>query len=159
MFIRFLEKIQLTVGVIFLIIFFIAIIIQVITRYFGISVIWTEEVANYSFIWAIFMGAAVMVNRKDHFNFDLLEKKLKGKARVTLSLVIDSILLLFCAALCFYSFTALTSFWNYNWVTLPSIKMGYVWLSFPVMTITMVIYLFAHIAGGIRKLAVREAIK
>jgi TRAP-type C4-dicarboxylate transport system permease small subunit len=156
MFIKQLEKIQLTLGVIFITIFFITVLTQVITRYLGISVIWTEEVANYSFIWAVFMGASVMVNRKDHFNFDFLSKKLKGKAKHTLSIVTDSILLLFCAALFFYSLTALTSFWNYNWVSLPMVKMGYVWLSLPVMTITMVIYLAAHIFTSAKKIAAEE---
>ncbi|GAE27312.1 TRAP-type transport system [Halalkalibacter wakoensis JCM 9140] len=157
MFIKRLEKIQLTLGVTFLTIFFIAVIIQVITRYFGVSVIWTEEVANYSFIWAVFMGAAVMVNRKDHFNFDLLAKKLKGNAKHTLHIVIDGILLLFCAALFFYSLTALTTFWDYKWVSLPSMKMGYVWISLPIMSITMVIYLLSHIAGTVKKITAGEA--
>ncbi|MFC0560382.1 TRAP transporter small permease [Halalkalibacter alkalisediminis] len=156
MFIRLLEKIQLSIGVIFLVIFFIAILIQVISRYLGISIIWTEEVATNAFIWAVFMGAAVMVNRKDHFNFDLLSKLFKGKKRLTLSIVNDSILLIFCAALFFYSLTALTSFWNYNWVTLPMIKMGYVWLALPVMTMTMVIYLVAHIVGNVKQMMVGE---
>jgi TRAP-type C4-dicarboxylate transport system permease small subunit len=102
------------------------------------------------------MGAAVMVNRKDHFNFDYLSKKLKGKAKQSLSIVTDSILLLFCAGLFIYSLHALTSFWNYNWVSLPMLKMGYVWLSLPVMSITMVIYLVAHIVGSVKKIAVGE---
>ncbi|MFC0469069.1 TRAP transporter small permease [Halalkalibacter kiskunsagensis] len=156
MFIKQLEKIQLSLGIIFLSIFFIAVLVQVVTRYLGISVIWTEEVANYSFIWAVFMGAAVMVNRKDHFNFDYLSKKLKGKAKQSLSIVTDSILLVFCSGLFIYSLTALTSFWNYNWVSLPMIKMGYVWLSLPVMSITMVIYLFAHIVTSVKKIAAGE---
>ena len=156
MFIKVLEKIQLSIGVLFLVIFFMAILIQVISRYLGISIIWTEEVATNAFIWAIFMGAAVMVNRKDHFNFDFLFKQLKGKKRMILSLVNDSILLIFCAALFFYSLTALTSFWNYNWVTLPMIKMGYVWLALPVMTITMVIYLLAHIVGNVKQMMIEE---
>ncbi|WP_100404677.1 TRAP transporter small permease [Bacillus solitudinis] len=156
MFIKKLEKVQLTVGVIFLSIFFLAVLFQVISRYFSISVIWTEEVAKYSFIWAVFMGAAVMVNRKDHFNFDYLSKKLKGKAKLTLSIMTDTILMLFCAALFYYSLAALSSFWNYNWVALPMLKMGYVWLSLPVMASTMVIYLCAHIATNVKKLAVGE---
>ncbi|AJD92231.1 hypothetical protein JMA_29140 [Jeotgalibacillus malaysiensis] len=151
-----LEHIQLTVGVIFLSIFFIAIVIQVLSRYMGISVIWTEEVANYSFIWAIFMGAAVMVNRKDHFNFDLLSKKLKGKPKHILAIVTDTILLLFCIALLIYSYTAMTTFWNYTWNALPAMKMGYVWLSLPVMSATMIIYLLSHVGGSVKNMRVGE---
>ncbi|MBR3118235.1 MAG: TRAP transporter small permease subunit, partial [Oceanobacillus sp.] len=78
-FVNVLEKVQIITGVTFLCIFFLVIMLQIVTRHLGISVIWTEEVANYSFIWGIFMGAAVMVNRREHFNFDFLIRKLNGK--------------------------------------------------------------------------------
>src|SRR5699024_10714296 len=71
-----LEKIQIVIGVIFLCVCFGVIVFQIVTRYLGISVIWTEEVANYSFVWAVFMGAAIMVNRREHFSFDFLIQKL-----------------------------------------------------------------------------------
>src|SRR5699024_2947965 len=93
--IKTLEKIQLVIGVIFLCLFFGVIVFQIITRYLGISVIWTEEVANYSFVWAVFMGAAIMVNRREHFSFDFLIQKLQGKKKVYLSIFNDAILIVF----------------------------------------------------------------
>ncbi|MEQ6376727.1 TRAP transporter small permease [Bacillaceae bacterium S4-13-56] len=155
-FIRTLEKIQLIVGGIFLTIFFAAILIQIVTRKIGVSVIWTEELANYSFIWAIFMGAAVMVNRKEHFTFDLLQKKLSGKKRVILNLVIDSILVAFNIAIFIYSLQVVQRFWNYNWTALPSMKMGYVWISLPIMAGTMIIYLISHLIEHVKTLKARE---
>ena len=56
-----LQKIQTLVGSIFLTIFLVTVVIQMLTRYLGISAIWTEDVAMYSFIWSIFMGASIMV--------------------------------------------------------------------------------------------------
>jgi TRAP-type transport system small permease protein len=157
MFIKLLERIQIVVGVLSLCTFFTAILIQITTRYLGISVIWTEEVANYSFIWAVFMGAAVMVNRKEHFTFDFLLQKLKGKKRASLSLFNDTVLLLFNIAIFYYGLAAVQNFWSYNWVSLPSLKMGYVWLSLPVMAATMIIYLISHLIAHIKVLAGREA--
>lgn len=150
MFIKLLEKIQLTIGVICLSIFFITIVIQVLTRYMGISVIWTEEVANYSFIWAVFMGAAVMLNRREHFQFDLLLRKLKGKSKSSLTIVNDSILLLFNLAVFIYGIQAVKSFWDYNWVSLPFMKMWYVWLAVPIMGGTMVIYTISHLIKTVK---------
>ncbi|PYZ95989.1 C4-dicarboxylate ABC transporter permease [Alteribacter lacisalsi] len=155
MFIKRLEQIQLTIGVIFLCIFFGAILVQVVSRHFGVSVLWTGEVANYSFIWAVFMGAAVMVNKKEHFNFDLLAKKLKGKSKYALNILIDVILITFSSALFVHSLTALTTFWNYQWVTIPALKMGYVWISLPIMAGTMVIYLAAHVFMNVKLITVR----
>jgi len=147
--IKSLEKIQMTFGIVFLSIFFLTIIVQIVTRYLGISVIWTEEVANYSFIWAIFMGAAVMVNRREHFNFDFLAMKLKGKKRAGLHIVIDAIVLIFSVFLTIYGYEAVTTFWSYNWIALPALKMGYIWLAIPVMGATMAIYSAGHIVKHI----------
>lgn len=153
-----LEKIQLTIGMIFLSIFFIVIIFQIVTRHLGISIIWTQEVANYSFIWAVFMGAAAMVNRGDHFKFDFLYRKLKGKPRSILSIVNDIILLIFNGAILFYGIQVVEKFWNYSLASLPQIKMGYVWLSIPVMAGTMVIYLIINIIDEIKNFSKREVI-
>lgn len=150
MFIKLLEKLQLIIGGLFLSVFFITIIIQVTTRIGGISAIWTEEVATYSFIWSVFMGAAVMLNRREHFQFDFLLKKLKGKAQRTLYLVNDVILLLFSLAIFYYGIQAVQNFWNYNWVSLSEMKMGYVWISVPIMGGTMAIYTVNHIIRNLK---------
>ncbi|GGC75411.1 TRAP transporter small permease protein [Thalassobacillus devorans] len=159
MFIKWLERIQLTLGILFLCIFFTAILIQVITRYMGVSVVWTEEVANYSFIWSVFMGASVMLNRREHFKFDLVLKKLRGKKRNTLFIINDLILLAFSFAIFFYGIQAVQSFWNYNWVSLSQMKMGYVWVSVPIMGGTMVIYTLNHIIRILRNFSREEAVE
>ncbi|WP_163538946.1 TRAP transporter small permease [Gracilibacillus sp. YIM 98692] len=147
-----LEKIQLAAGAIFLALFFAVILIQITTRQLGISVIWTEEVANYSFIWAVFMGASVMVNRKEHFTFDLLQRKLKGKLRIMLSLIIDTMLILFNITIFYFGILTVQRFWNYNWVSLPEMKMGYVWIAVPIMAGTMVVYLISHVIQHVKSL-------
>ncbi len=156
MLIKLLERIQLTIGVLFLVVFFITIVIQVITRYMGVSAIWTEEVATYSFIWAVFMGASVMLNRREHFKFDLLLNKLTGKSKKSLFLINDFILLLFSIGLFYLGIEAVQNFWNYTWVSIPELKMGYVWISIPIMGGTMVIYTFAHILRNVRNFSEKE---
>lgn len=155
-FIGILEKIQLTLGVLFLVVFFAVIIIQIITRYLGIAVIWTEEVANYSFIWAIFMGAAVMVNRREHFNFDLFQRKLQNKKKASLTIFNDSVLILFNIFIFLYGMQVVTEFWNYTWASIPEMKMGYVWISIPIMAGSMIIYSLSHLMENIKLLKVRE---
>jgi TRAP-type C4-dicarboxylate transport system permease small subunit len=96
------------------------------------------------------MGAAIMVNRKEHFTFDILQKKLTPKYRIVLSLIIDSLLVVFNALLFYYSIEILERFWNYNWTSLPFLKMGYVWIAIPIMTSTMMLYSINHIKNGIK---------
>ncbi|WP_249869103.1 TRAP transporter small permease [Oceanobacillus saliphilus] len=155
-FVRILEKIQLTAGVLFLTLFFVVIVFQIITRHLGISVIWTEEVANYSFIWAVFMGAAVAVNRRDHFTFDYLQRKLKNVSKLSLNIFNDIVLILFNAAIFLYSLQVVQQFWNYNWAALPQMKMGYVWISIPVMAMTMIIYSVSHLMNHVKSLKAKE---
>ncbi|SFK08970.1 TRAP-type C4-dicarboxylate transport system, small permease component [Halobacillus dabanensis] len=154
--IKWLERIQLTIGVLFLITFFITIVIQVLTRFTGISAIWTEEVATYSFIWSVFMGAAVMLNRREHFQFDFLLKKLKGKGKNSLYLVNDLILLVFTFGIFYFGIQAVQNFWGYEWVSLEFMKMGYVWISVPIMGATMFIYTLAHIFRNVKNFNTEE---
>lgn len=155
-FIQALEKVQIVIGVLFLCVFFCVIVLQIITRHLGISVIWTEEAANYSFIWAVFMGAAIMVNRREHFNFDLLQQKLQGKKRIYLSLFNDTVLIIFNVCIFLLGLQIVSEFWNYTWSTLPDMKMGYVWIAIPIMAGTMLIYTLFHMVQHVQKLKVKE---
>ncbi|MTI59464.1 MAG: TRAP transporter small permease [Firmicutes bacterium] len=150
--VKFMERAELFLGVVFLSTFFITILIQIFARYFGIAAIWTEEVANYSFIWSVFMGASVMIKRKSHFRFSLLLEKLEGKARIYLNIIINIILLLFNISVFYYGIIATKSFWNYRWIALPDFKMGYVFLCLPIMGITMAIYVLADIIKNVQSI-------
>lgn len=144
-FVQALEKVQITVGIVFLCIFFSVIMLQIITRHMGISIIWTAEVAKYAFIWSVFMGAAVMVNRREHFNFDFILKKLQGKKQASLNIVNDFILILFNLVIFLLGLRVVNEFWNYTWVSIPELKMGYIWVAIPIMAGTMVIYSLSHL--------------
>jgi len=149
---NFIEKIQLFMGIIFLSLFFLVIVIQMFARYTGISLIWTEELANYSFIWSVFMGASVMVHRKGHFRFSLLYENLSGNPKKALIIVINFILLAVSAAIIYYGIIAAQNFWNYNWFSLPDLKMGYMFISIPIMGTSMFIYILDHLVESYKEL-------
>lgn len=140
-FVSYIEKMQLVLGAIFLVIFVIATILQVTTRYLGISATWTEEVAVNSFIWAMFLGASVMVRQKQHFSFSFLVSYLSKKKALFLILLQNLILLVFCIACCIYSSEITQTFWNSKWISIPQFRQGYVWLILPITFISMSIYL------------------
>lgn len=156
-FINMLEKAQIAVGVIFLCVFFLVIMFQIATRYMGVSVIWTEEVANYSFVWAIFMGASVMVNRREHFNFDFIQRKLQGKKRLSLSIFNDLVLIIFNIFIFLLGIQVTVEFWNYRWETILEMKMGYIWIVIPIMAATMIFYSLSHLIDHIKAFNMKEA--
>ncbi|MFA9378440.1 MAG: TRAP transporter small permease [Lachnotalea sp.] len=137
-----LQKIQLTIGTIFLVIFLLTVVFQVSSRYLGIVATWTEEVSMYSFIWAVFMGAAAMVYEKKHFAFTSLSDVLKSKKiKRILSVVISIIMLTFAILMLKYGIDITKKFWNYTWVSIPEMKKGFSWLCLPICGGTSVIYL------------------
>ncbi|MDR2391795.1 MAG: TRAP transporter small permease subunit [Planctomycetota bacterium] len=151
--------IQEIVGTILLAIFFIAIVMQIAARYLGIPLLWTEEVANYSFIWAVFMGASAMVYHRAHFSFTFFKDGFTGRSGAFYSVLVSAILLFFTVAMAWYGVGVARTFWNYNWITLPWMKMGYTWLCLPIAGITMSIYNIFYILADTRAALWGEAEK
>lgn len=147
-----IAKLQMTIGTVCLVVFVAATLIQVIMRYIGISVLWTEEIAVNAFIWAILLGAAVMVRENAHFSFSGLTHRYEGTKRSVIIIVQNVIMLVFCLLCSLYSVEIMQTFWNSRWITLPELKQGYVWLIMPVTFITSGIYLIDNIYKEIIKI-------
>jgi TRAP-type C4-dicarboxylate transport system permease small subunit len=140
-----IQKVQLAIGVICISIFFIAIVVQVFCRYTGVTVTWTGEVSTYSFIWSVFMGAGAMTYEKKHFAFGSLGDKLTGRKKEILNIFISFVVMIFSSAILYYGIIITMKFWNYTWIDIPNIKMGYTWLCVPILGLTSIIYCIDHI--------------
>lgn len=146
-----LQKLQLLIGTIFLTIFLITVVLQVSSRYLGIATTWTEEVAMYSFIWAVFMGASAMVYEKRHFAFTSLADLLKNeKIKSILSMLISIVMLIFAVLMVKYGVEVTKQFWNYKWISLPKLTRGLTWICLPISGATSTIYLVYLIIEDLR---------
>ncbi|TCK92715.1 TRAP-type C4-dicarboxylate transport system permease small subunit [Natranaerovirga hydrolytica] len=144
--VHYVQKLQLAVGALFLTVFLITVVYQMFSRYAGISATWTEEVAMYSFIWSVFMGAGAMVFEKKHFAFTSIGDMINNpKFKALLSIVIAIIMLIFSIFMVYYGYKVTKQFWNYNWVTMPQFKRGPVWVCIPIAGLTSAIYLINNI--------------
>lgn len=149
----YLQKLQLTIGVLFLSIFFVIVVLQVCARYLGFATTWTEEVAMYSFIWAVFMGASAMVYEKRHFAFTSLNENLKSeKLKNILSIIISIIMLIFSLLIIKYGIEITRQFWNYKWISLPKLTRGITWICLPICGLTSTIYLIELIIEDFGKI-------
>lgn len=144
-------------GTALLAVFFIAILIQIAARYAGIPLLWTEELANYSFIWAVFMGASAMVYHRAHFCFTFFKDSFTGKKGAAYDLFISLAMLCFTIPILYYGVIIVKEFWDYNWISLPMAKMGYTWLCVPITGFTMTMYTIWQIGEDISKIREREA--
>lgn len=149
----YLQKVQILAGGIFLAIFLLTVVYQILSRYLGIVATWTEEVSMYSFIWATFMGAAAMVYEDRHFAFTSVSDMLKNeKAKVALNIFIKVIMLVFSALMLYYGILVTKQFWNYKWTTLTKLSRGPVWLCMPVCGATSTVYLLGQLGQKIGEL-------
>lgn len=149
-----LQKIQIAIGGLFLCIFLLTVVFQMLSRYLGIAATWTEDVSMYSFIWAVFMGAGAMVWEKRHFAFTSISDMLKDeKIKSILAIIIDLVMLVFAVLIAYYGVKVTKQFWNYTWVNIPSFKRGPTWLCLPLCGVTSCIYLVAQIIEEIGNVA------
>ena len=118
-----------------------AVIAQMFCRYLGIMALWTEEVSTYSFIFTVFMGAAALVRENKHFAFTAVSDGIKSeKVKALINLLISVIVLVFAYYMFIYGKQLMQKFWNYKWVSLPSMKRGYTWLCMPISAVSMMAF-------------------
>ncbi len=143
---KIMQKVQMAAGGVFLTIFLVTVVIQMFSRYVGITATWTEEVSMYAFIWAAFMGAGAMVYEKQHFAFTSIRDMMKNqRTKKLLGIFIAVIMFIFSVLMAYYGVMITKQFWNYKWVSLPMLNRGPTWLCLPLCGITSAIYLAGQI--------------
>lgn len=134
-------KVLAVIGSITLTIFFFAVLAQMFCRYLGIVALWTEEVSTYAFIFTVFMGAAALVRENKHFAFTAIADGIKSPiVKKLISIMISVIVLVFAYFMFVYGRQLMQKFWNYKWVSLPTMKRGYTWLCMPISAVSMMIF-------------------
>ena len=134
-------KVLAVIGSITLMIFFFAVLAQMFCRYLGIVALWTEEVSTYAFIFTVFMGAAALVRENKHVAFTAVADGIKSPLVKTLiSILISAIILVFAYFMFIYGKQLMQKFWNYKWVSLPTMKRGYTWLCMPISAASMMVF-------------------
>lgn len=148
-----LQKIQISVAATFLFVFMVAVLLQILARYTGIVAMWTQEVASYAFIWALFMGSGAMVYEKRHFAFTSFSDMVKNKKiKKILSIIVATIMLGFSVLMVYYGMELTINFWDFKWVSVPSFNRGPTWLCLPLCGLTSSIYLLNQIYDDVKAL-------
>lgn len=79
------SKVLNVLMILLLVLMVVSMFTQVVTRWLGISVAWTEEMTRFACIWLIFLGSALLAYNSDHIAVTILDSILKGKALVVLN--------------------------------------------------------------------------
>ena len=134
-------KLLVIFGSITLTIFLMAVLAQMFCRYLGIVALWTEEVSTYSFIFTVFLGAAALVRENKHFAFTAIADGIKNPLiKKLIAIMIYAIVCVFAYYMFVYGKQLMQKFWNYKWVSLPSMKRGYTWMCMPISAVSMMAF-------------------
>jgi len=124
---------------------------QVVSRYvFGHSFFWAEELARYAMVWLTFLGAALAILEREHINIDFFIKQLPKALYPYANVLINLILVIFVAALMYYSLPIIQTSMKIHSTGL-GIPMGYVNLALPVSGVFMIVYLITDSVRWVRK--------
>jgi len=90
------KMIEKTNGVLLAIIV-VLLFLQVTSRYLNnTSFLWAGEAALWIFVWMVFLGAAVLFNKKEHMIVDIIEYFLPGKSKEKIEKLLAKIIRMVC---------------------------------------------------------------
>lgn len=101
------------VSVILALFAFVAIAINIVNAigrtYFGAPLDWADEVLSYGFMWAVFLGGALLMLRDEHIRIDLASNLLPARALQSVRALLLIITGVFCAYVALYSYEVVES--------------------------------------------------
>lgn len=123
----------------------ILIVIQVIFRYaFAIALTWSEETARLLFIWATFMGAAVVGREKEHIRIDYVLRKFSSEMQRLLELLIDILCIMFLLTVILGSWRMICLTWNTRLPSARFLRIGYLYVPLFLGCVLMVLFTGKH---------------
>src|SRR5918993_2518030 len=87
-----LGAVERVAGVFLIALMVVTITVQVVTRYaFGQPLVWVEELATYSFIWSVFLGAALGLKEIRHIRIETFVGHMSERPRAFLHALLYAI--------------------------------------------------------------------
>lgn len=155
------EHFESSILVVLSILSVIVVFTQVFMRYvLGSSLIWSEELARYTFIWMIYIGVSYGVKRQAHINIDAVALLFKRKGKLVLDILANIAFFLFAVLLVYYSFDIVTQVTRKS----PSMEISMKWVyAAPVVGLTLtairIIQRIKHLIDAFRSDAEGEIVQ
>jgi TRAP-type C4-dicarboxylate transport system permease small subunit len=116
------------------------------------SLIWTEEIARFCFVWIIMIGAMIAVRDGTHFDVDILPDGMSDRALAVVSLVVH--VAIFLVALTFIVYGVDFALLGARQVSeLAGLPMLTIYIAWPVAGVTWVLFLVERVAADLKKLS------
>lgn len=124
---------------------------QVVLRYaFSSSLIWSEEISRYAFIWLIYVGVSYAVKKQKHLRVDVITALFNEKGKTIINIISNIFFLIFSLIITYYGIDIV------NRITRESaaleIPMEYVYLAIVVGMVLTTIRLIQNIIFDFKKI-------
>ncbi|PTM56594.1 TRAP transporter small permease [Desmospora activa] len=103
--VKVLDRTLETITAVLFIALIAVICIQILSRYFPYTAVWTEELSRYLFIYAVVFAAPLGIRKGEFIKVEVLFNRLPAKRRAVYEGVIYSVITLLCGVILVQSFS------------------------------------------------------
>jgi TRAP-type transport system small permease protein len=129
---------------------FVTTFFQVVARTFLFSAVWSEELARLTYVWMVFLGAAVLIRDDGLIRVTVLVDRIGKRPARILRILTDIAILPFLAIITWGAWTNTVLNWKTFAPTVDWLRMGYVYLVIFLAGLVMLWYQLANIAELVR---------
>jgi TRAP-type C4-dicarboxylate transport system permease small subunit len=101
------ENLEKSISVVLLAAMTIIITLQLILRWTGQPLDWTEEIARYCFVWLVYIACAYGVKKRAHIKVDAVMLIFKGKGKFIIKVLSNILFFVFAAVISYQGFKLL----------------------------------------------------
>ena len=123
---------------------------QVVARTLLISAVWSEELARLTYVWMVFLGAAVLIRDDGLIRVTVLVDRIGKQPARILRILTDIAILPFLAIITWGAWTNTVLNWKTFTPTVDWLRMGYVYLVIVIAGLVMLWYQSANIIDLVR---------
>ncbi|MBI3372575.1 MAG: TRAP transporter small permease [Betaproteobacteria bacterium] len=118
--------------------------LQVFTRYVMQAALpWTEEVARMVLVWTVMLGAAIAMERNEHYAITVLSDRFRGATRIWVLVITNLLGMVFLVALAYQGAQYMSANMKTTYVS-TQVSRGWVYLALPVGSVIMFASLVLH---------------
>jgi TRAP-type C4-dicarboxylate transport system permease small subunit len=115
------------------------IILAVVYRYGGASLVWYDEVAAIMLVWLTYYGAALAALRRAHLGFPGIISKVPPALRVPLLIVAETIVIVFFLVIAWYGWEVIVILAGDRLTSLPWVPVAFTQSVIPIGSILIAI--------------------
>jgi TRAP-type C4-dicarboxylate transport system permease small subunit len=136
---RFYDRLLEIIAVALMVIVTVIVVLGVLFRTFGESLVWYDEIASISLAWLTYYGAALAALRGSHLGFAGFVNSLPRDLRVAATLLASAITIFFFVLLAITGYQVIDAISGITLVSLPAVQQSWTATVIPIASVMFVI--------------------